>query len=81
MPTLQALLNEGDATRACTVELRGGHLIVARLDEIGPDQRFRLYKPSQVLTIRRYAVSGLGCGREQVPSQRGPLEDGFDVLV
>jgi len=42
VPTIQALLDQGEATRGFTVKVRGGHLILGRVDEIGPDQRFRL---------------------------------------
>src|SRR4051794_20391181 len=42
VPTLQALLDQGEATRGFTVKVRGGHLILGRVDELGPDQRFRL---------------------------------------
>ena len=42
MPTIQALLDEGEATRGFTVKIRGGHLILGRVDEAGPDPRFRL---------------------------------------
>ena len=42
VPTLQALLDQGQATRSFTVKVRGGHLILGRVDEIGRDQRFRL---------------------------------------
>jgi hypothetical protein len=41
-PTVQALLDQGDATRGLTARIRGQHLIVSRLDETGPDPRFRL---------------------------------------
>ena len=42
VPTIQVLLDQGDATRGFTVKVRGGHLILGRVDELGPDQRFRL---------------------------------------
>ena len=41
-PTVQALLDQGEATRGLTARTRGQQLIVSRLDEIGPDPRFRL---------------------------------------
>src|SRR6266571_5226380 len=40
--TIQALLDQGEATRGLTVKPRGGHLIVGRVDDLGPDPRFRL---------------------------------------
>ena len=42
VPTIQALLDQGEATRGFTVKVRGGHLILGRVDELGSDQRFRL---------------------------------------
>lgn len=42
MPTLQTLLDAGEATRGLNVTARGGHLIVGRVDEYGADPRFRL---------------------------------------
>jgi hypothetical protein len=41
-PTLQTLLEAGEATRGLQVTVRGGHLIVGRSDEHGADPRFRL---------------------------------------
>jgi hypothetical protein len=42
VPTLQTLLDAGEATRGLHVTARGGHLIVGRVDEYGDDPRFRL---------------------------------------
>lgn len=42
LPNVQALVDQGQATRGCTATVRGGHIIVSRLDEAGPDLRFRL---------------------------------------
>jgi hypothetical protein len=42
VPTIQALLDQGEATRGFTVKVRGGHLVLGRVDELGSDQRFRL---------------------------------------
>ena len=42
VPTVQALLDQGEATRGLTVKVRGGHLILGRPDDDGLDQRFRL---------------------------------------
>jgi hypothetical protein len=52
-PTVQALLDQGEATRGLSARTRGLHLIVSRLDEIGPDPRFRLTP----LRGGRYALS------------------------
>jgi hypothetical protein len=42
VPTLQTILEAGEATRGLSVTVRGGHLIVGRTDELGADPRFRL---------------------------------------
>ncbi len=42
VPTLATLLEAGQVTRGLSVSVRGGHLIVGRIDEHGPDPRFRL---------------------------------------
>src|SRR5260221_6350853 len=42
VPTVQALLDQGVATHGFTVKTWGGHLILGRVDEPGPDPRFRL---------------------------------------
>ncbi len=41
VPTIQALLEQGKTTRGFTTKVRGGHLILGRADEDGPDPRFR----------------------------------------
>jgi hypothetical protein len=42
LPNVQALLDQGEATRGCTATVRGGHIIIGRVDEAGADPRFRL---------------------------------------
>lgn len=42
VPTIQALLDQGEATRGLTVKTWGGHLILGRIDSAGSDPRFRL---------------------------------------
>lgn len=42
VPTIEALLERGEATRGLTVKTWGGHLILGRVDDDGPDPRFRL---------------------------------------
>src|SRR5207237_7563965 len=42
LPNVRALLDQGEATRGCTAIVRGGHIIVGRVDEDGVDQRFRM---------------------------------------
>jgi hypothetical protein len=42
LPNVQALLDQGEATRGCTATVRGGHIIVSRVDAAGVDPRFRM---------------------------------------
>jgi hypothetical protein len=42
LPNVQALLDQGEATRGCTATVRGGHIIVGRVDAAGADPRFRM---------------------------------------
>src|SRR5215831_5948492 len=42
VPTVQGLLDHGEATRGMTVKTWGGHLVLGRVDAAGPDPRFRL---------------------------------------
>jgi hypothetical protein len=42
VPTVHALLDRGEATASFTVTKQGNHLILGRVDEDGPDPRFRL---------------------------------------
>jgi hypothetical protein len=42
VPSLQTLLDAGEATRGLNVTARGGHLVIGRTDEYGADPRFRL---------------------------------------
>jgi len=49
-PTVQALLDQGEATHGLTARTRGQHVIVSRSDEIGPDPRFRLTHSEEVDT-------------------------------
>jgi hypothetical protein len=42
LPNVQALLDQGEATRGCTAIVRGGHIIVSRVDAAGVDPRFRM---------------------------------------
>jgi hypothetical protein len=56
----------GEATRGLTVSVRGGHLIVGRSDELGPDPRFRLTP----LGAGAYGLSLYRCHRwEPLPFQ------------
>src|SRR6266567_4462409 len=42
VPTVEALVDRGEATRGLAVKTWGGHLILGRVDQAGPDPRFRL---------------------------------------
>jgi hypothetical protein len=42
LPKVLTLLDQGQATRGCTATVRGGHIIVGRVDEAGADPRFRM---------------------------------------
>ena len=42
LPKVLTLLDQGQATRGCTATVRGGHIIVGRVDEVGADPRFRM---------------------------------------
>ena len=76
IPTLQALLEAGQATRGLAVSVRGGHLILTRADDLGLDPRFRL-------TSLGPTTYGLSLYRrkhwEALPYQ-GTLQDMVDVM-
>jgi hypothetical protein len=76
VPTLQALLEAGHATPGLDITVRGGHLILARADEFGPDPRFRLTP----LGVGSYELS-LHRGKrwEPLPYQ-GSLDELVDVM-
>ena len=42
LPNVQALLDQEQATRGCNATVRGGHIIIGRVDKAGADPRFRL---------------------------------------
>lgn len=42
VPTIQALVDRGEATRGLVVKTWGGHLILGRVDQVGAGPRFRL---------------------------------------
>jgi hypothetical protein len=60
-------LGQGEATRGCTATVRGGHIIVGRVDETGADPRFRM-------TLLKRDAYGLSLYRrkkwEPLPFQR-----------
>jgi hypothetical protein len=75
-PTVQALLDQGDATRGLTARTRGQQLIVSRPDEIGPDPRFRLIP----LGGGRYGLSLYERNRWQPLPYAGGLQELVAVM-
>ena len=75
VPTIQALLDQGEATRGFTVKVRGGHLILGRVDELGPDQRFRLTP----LGAGQYGLSLYDRNRWEPLPYEGTLNEMVDV--
>jgi hypothetical protein len=75
-PTVQALLDQGEATRGLTARTRGQHLIVSRLDETGPDPRFRLTP----LGNGRYGLSLYERNHWQPLPYEGTLNELVDVM-
>ena len=71
VPTLQALLDAGDATRGLNVTVRGGHVLIGRTDEQGPDPRFRLTP----LGAGRYGLSLYRRQRWELLPYEGTLDD------
>ena len=76
VPTIQALLDQGEATRGFAVKVRGGHLILGRVDEIGPDQRFRLTP----LGAGQYGLSLHDRNRWEPLPYEGTLNEMVDVM-
>lgn len=76
VPTLQALLDQGDATGGFTVKTRGGHLILGRVDDAGPDPRFRLTP----LGGGRYGLSLYDRNRWDPLPYEGTLNELVDVM-
>jgi len=75
-PTVQALLDHGEATRGLTAKTRGQHLIVSRSDELGPDPRFRLTP----LGSGHYGLSLYERNRWEPLPYEGTLNQLVDVL-
>jgi hypothetical protein len=75
-PTVQALLDQGVATRGFTVKTWGGHLILGRVDEAGPDPRFRLTP----LGGGRYGLSIYERNRWDPLPYEGTLNEMVDVI-
>ena len=76
VPTIQALLDQGEATRGFTVKIRGGHLILGRVDDAGPDPRFRLTP----LGGGRYGLSLYERNRWDPLPYEGTLNELVDVI-
>jgi hypothetical protein len=76
VPTVQALLDQGEATRGFTVKTWGGHLILGRVDADGPDPRFRLTP----LGGGRYGLSLYDRNRWDPLPYEGTLNELVDVM-
>ena len=76
VPTLQPLLEAGPATRGLAVSVRGGHLILARADDLGPDPRFRLTP----LGGTAYGLSLYRRKRWEALPYHGTLQELVDVM-
>ena len=76
VPTVQALLDQGVATHGFTVKTWGGHLILGRVDEAGPDPRFRLTP----LGGGRYGLSLYDRNRWDPLPYEGTLTEMVDVI-
>ena len=75
-PAVQALLDQGEATRGLTAQPRGQQLIVSRSDEMGPDPRFRLTP----LGGGRYGLSLYERNRWEPLPYEGTLNELVDVM-
>jgi hypothetical protein len=76
LPTIQALLDQGEATRGFTVKVRGGHLILGRVDELGSDQRYRLTP----LGAGHFSLSLYDRNRWEPLPYEGTLNEMVDVM-
>lgn len=75
-PTVQALLDQGEATRGLTAKTRGQHLVVSRMDELGLDPRFRLTP----LSGGRYGLSLYDRHRWEPLPYEGTVNELVDVM-
>ena len=75
-PTIQALLDHGEATHGLSARTRGQHVIVSRADETGPDPRFRLTP----LGASRYGLSLYERNRWQPLPYEGELQELVDAM-
>ena len=76
VPTVQGLLDHGEATRGMTVKTWGGHLVLGRVDAAGPDPRFRLTP----LGGGRYGLSLYDRNRWDPLPYEGTLNELVDVM-
>ena len=76
VPTLQAVLEAGEATRGLNVTVRGGHLIIGRTDEHGADPRFRLTP----LAAGAYGLSPYRRQRWEPLPYEGTLQELADTM-
>lgn len=76
VPTVQALLDHGEATHGLTTTVRGGHLILGRVDEGSPDARFRLTP----LGLRTYGLSLYRRKRWEPLPYTGTLDELVQVM-
>lgn len=76
VPTLQPVLDEGQATRGLTAKVRGSHVIVGRVDDAGADQRFRLTP----LGGGRYGLSLYHRNRWDPLPYQGTLSEMVEVM-
>lgn len=76
VPTLHALLDRGDATRGLRVTVRGGQLLLGRVDPQGPDPRFRLTP----LASQTFGLSLYRRKRWELLPYSGTLEELSEVM-
>ena len=76
VPTVQSLLEHGEATRGMTVKTWGGHLVLGRVDADGPDPRFRLTP----LGAGTYGLSLHDRNRWEPLPYEGTLNELVDVM-
>ena len=76
VPTVEALVDRGEATRGLAVKIWGGHLILGRVDDAGPDPRFRLTP----LGDGRYSLSLYNRNRWDPLPCDGPLDELVGVM-
>lgn len=76
VPTVEALVDRGEATRGLAVKTWGGHLILGRVEDAGPDPRFRLTP----LGDGHYGLSLYDRNRWDPLPYEGTLDELVDVM-